>query len=148
LNEAAAASWSPNLFVLGTLSGKDLPVQPDYKNKIFLAFPTVPSDVSSEGTAEFRALQEKYKIAPRHTAAQLSAFAAAKVFVEGLMRAGRDLNREKFINALDTLYGYETGVTPRLTFGPNRRVGAAGAHIVTFDGAKKEFTSLGWVNAY
>ena len=56
--------------------------------------------------------------------------------------------REKFINALDTLYGYETGVTPRLTFGPNRRVGAAGAHIVTFDGAKKEFTSLGWVNAY
>ena len=148
LNEAAAASWSGNLFFLGTLSGKDLPAPPDSRDKIFLAFPTVPSDVSSEGMAEFRALQEKYKIAPRHTAAQLSAFAAAKVFVEGLMRAGRDLNREKFINALDTLYGYETGVTPRLTFGPNRRVGAAGAHIVTFDGAKKEFTSLGWVNAY
>jgi len=148
LNEAAAASWSPNLFFLGTLSGKDLPVQPDYKNKIFLAFPTVPSDVSSEGIAEFRMLQEKYKIAPRHTAAQLSAFAAAKVFVEGLTRAGRDLNREKFINALDTLYDYETGVTPRLTFGPNRRVGAAGAHIVIFDAAKKEFTPMGWVSAY
>jgi ABC-type branched-subunit amino acid transport system substrate-binding protein len=148
LNEAAAAGWSPNLFFLGTLSGRDLSVQPESKNKIFLAFPTVPSDVSSEGTAEFRALQEKYKIAPRHTAAQLSAFAAAKVFVEGLTRAGRDLNREKFINALDTLYDYDTGVTPRLTFGPNRRVGAAGAHIVTFDPTKKEFTPLGWVNAY
>jgi ABC-type branched-subunit amino acid transport system substrate-binding protein len=148
LNEAAAAGWSPNLFFLGTLSGRDLPVQPESKNKIFLAFPTVPSDLSSAGTAEFFALQEKYKIGSRHTAAQLSAFAAAKVFVEGLTRAGRDLSREKFINALDTLYDYETGVTPRLTFGPNRRVGAAGAHIVTFDPAKKEFTPLGWVNTY
>ena len=34
------------------------------------------------------------------------------------MRAGRDLTREKFINALDSLYNYETGVTPPLTFGP------------------------------
>jgi ABC-type branched-subunit amino acid transport system substrate-binding protein len=146
LNEAAAAGWSPNFFFLGTLSGKDLSAitQP----KIFLAFPTVPSDVSSEGIAEFRALQEKYKFAPRHTAAQLSAFAAAKVFVEGLTRAGRDLNREKFITALDSLYDYDTGVTPHLTFGPNRRIGAAGAHIVTFDPARKEFTPLGWVNAY
>ncbi len=148
LNEGAAAGWSPNLFFLGTLSGRDLSTQAESKNKIFLAFPTVPSDVSSEGAAEFRALQEKYKIAPRHTAAQLSAFAAAKVFVEGLTRAGRDLNREKFINALDTLYDYDTGVTPRLTFGPNRRVGAAGAHIVTFDPVTKEFKPLGWVNAY
>ena len=146
LNEGAAASWFPDLFFLGTLSGRDLP--PETRNAIFFAFPTVPSDVSSEGLAEFRALQEKYKIASRHTAAQLSAFAAAKVFVEGLTRAGRDLNREKFINALDTLYDYETGVTPRLTFGPNRRVGAAGAHIVTFDPAKKEFIPLGWTNAY
>src|SRR4029079_11375075 len=148
LNEAAAASWSGNLFFLGTLSGKDLPAPPDSKDKIFLAFPTVPSDVSSEGIAEFRALQEKYKIAPRHTAAQLSAFAAARVFVEGLTRAGRDLSREKFITALDTLYDYDTGVTPHLTFGPNRRVGAAGAHIVSFVPTRKEFTPLGWVNAY
>jgi len=146
LNEAAAAGWSPNFFFLGTLSGRDLSAVS--QTKIFLAFPTVPSDVSSEGIAEFRALQEKYKIAPRHTAAQLSAFAAARVFVEGLTRAGRDLSREKFITALDTLYDYDTGVTPHLTFGPNRRVGAAGAHIVTFDPAKKEFTPLGWVNAY
>ena len=148
LNEAAAAGWTPNFFFLGTLSGRDFSTQPESKNKIFLAFPTVPSDVSREGTAEFRTLQEKYKIAPRHTAAQLSAFAAAKVFVEGLTRAGRDLNREKFIAALDTLFDYDTGVTPRLTFGPNRRVGAAGAHIVTFDPVKKEFTPLGWTNAY
>ena len=72
--------------------------------------------------AEFRALQEKYKFQSRHIAAQLSAFAAAKVFVEGLTRAGRDLTREKFINALDTLYNYETGVTtPNIWSKPQSR---------------------------
>ncbi|HEV8428670.1 MAG TPA: ABC transporter substrate-binding protein [Pyrinomonadaceae bacterium] len=150
LNEAAAAGWSPNLFLIGTLGGTDLStiLRPGSSNHAFLAFPTVPSDISNEAGDEFRALQDKYKFPPRHIAAQISAFAAAKVLVEGLTRAGRDLNHEKFITALDTLYDYETGVTPRLTFGPNRRVGAAGAHIVTFDPAKKEFTPLGWFNAY
>ncbi|HEU4931643.1 MAG TPA: ABC transporter substrate-binding protein [Pyrinomonadaceae bacterium] len=150
LNEAATAGWSPNLLLIGTLSGTDMSsiLRPGSSHQVFLAFPTVPSDITNEAGAEFRALQEKYKVPTRHLAAQLSAFAAAKVLVEGLTRAGRDLNREKLITALDSLYEYETGVTPRLTFGPNRRVGAAGAHIVTFDPAKKELTSLGWFNAY
>lgn len=150
LNEAAAAGWSPNLLLIGTLSGTDMStiLRPGSSNQVFLAFPTVPSDISNEAGAEFRALQEKYKFPTRHLAAQLSAFAAAKVLVEGLTRAGRDLSREKLITALNSLYEYETGVTPRLTFSPNRRVGAAGAHIVTFDAAKKELTSLGWFNAY
>ena len=150
LNEAAAAGWSPNLLLIGTLSGTDTStlVRSGSSNQVFLAFPTIPSDISNEAGAEFRALQEKYKFPPRHLAAQLSAFAAAKVLVEGLTRAGRDLNREKLITSLDTLYEYETGLTPRLTFGPNRRVGAAGAHIVTFDTTKKELTPLGWFNAY
>lgn len=150
LNEAAAAAWSPNLLLIGTLSGTDMSsiLRPGSSNQVFLAFPTVPSDIGNEAGAEFRALQEKYKFPARHLAAQLSAFAAAKVLVEGLTRAGRDLSREKLINALDSLYEYETGLTPRLTFGPNRRVGAAGAHIITFDPAKKELTSLGWFNAY
>jgi ABC-type branched-subunit amino acid transport system substrate-binding protein len=80
--------------------------------------------------AEFRALHEKYKFAPRHTTSQLSAFAAAKVFVEALTRAGKDLNREKLVTTLESLYAYETGTTPPITFGPNKRVGAASAHVV------------------
>ena len=81
--------------------------------------------------AEFRALHDKYKFSPRHTASQLSAFAAAKVFVEALTRAGRDLTREKLVTTLETLYDYETGTTPHITFGPNRRVGAAAGHVVS-----------------
>ena len=79
---------------------------------------------------------------------QLLAFAAAKVFVEALKRAGQDLTREKLITALEGFYDFETGVTPHLTFGPNRRIGATGAYIVGLDAGKKQFVNAGgWVDA-
>ena len=151
VTEAAAGGWTPHLFFLGVMDGRDLlaTAPASFKERIFLAFPTVPSDVTAAGLAEFRALLEKHKVEPRHTAAQLSAFAAAKIFVEGLQRAGRDLTRERLLTALEGLYEFETGVTPRLTYGPNRRVGAAGAYVMTIDPEKKEFAPAGgWVKAH
>ncbi|HEY0174046.1 MAG TPA: ABC transporter substrate-binding protein [Pyrinomonadaceae bacterium] len=151
VQEAAASGWSPRFFFLGVLDGRELlsTAPTTFKGGIFLAFPTVPSDVTPAGLSEFRALLEKHRVEPRHTAAQLSAFAAAKIFVEGLQRAGRDLTRERLLTALEGLYEFETGVTPRLTFGPNRRVGAAGAYIMLIDPEKKEFVpASGWVKAY
>jgi ABC-type branched-subunit amino acid transport system substrate-binding protein len=132
------------------LTGKELPTSVTaFKNKLFIAFPTLPADLNTDGVAEFRSLHEKYRFTARHTASQLAAFAAAKVFVEGLRRAGRDVSREKLITALEGLYEYDTGLTPRITFGPNRRVGAAGAHVVAIDLAEKEFaTASGWIKAY
>jgi len=150
LTEAAAANWTPYLFALGVMAGKDLPNPgPEFKGKIYLAFPTVPSDISKEGLDEFRALLEKYKFAPRHTASQLSAFAAAKVFVEALTRAGKDLSRDKLVTTLEGFYEYETGVTPHITFGPNRRVGAAGAYVVSLEDVKQGVADASrWIKAY
>jgi ABC-type branched-subunit amino acid transport system substrate-binding protein len=148
INAAAAANWTPNVFLIGALAGKELvqSVPLSFKDHVFLSFPTVPGDVTPEGLAELRALQEKYKFATRHVASQLMAFAAAKIFTEALKRAGRDLSREKLVTALEGLYEYETGVTPSITFGPNRRVGAMGGYVVSIDPAKREFVSAsGWV---
>jgi ABC-type branched-subunit amino acid transport system substrate-binding protein len=151
LQAAAAAKWTPYVLLLGALTGKELgsAVSLSFKDRVFLAFPTVPTDITPEGVAEFRALQEKYKFPARNTASQLAALAAAKVFVEGLKRTGKDVSREQFITALEGLYEFDTGLTPRLTFGPNRRIGAAGASVATFDPEKKEFVlASGWVKAY
>jgi len=151
MREAAAAGWAPDVLLLGALAAGDLVgnVPPSFKERVFVAFPTVPSDLSRGGLAELRALQEKYKVAARHTASQLAAFAAAKVFAEGLRRSGQDLSREKLITALEGLYDFETGLTPRITFGPNRRIGAAGASVLKIDTEKKEFAPAGgWVKAY
>jgi ABC-type branched-subunit amino acid transport system substrate-binding protein len=148
ISAAATANWTPHVFLLGSLAERDLvkSVPLSFKDHVFLSFPSVPNDVAPAGLAELRALEEKYNFPHRHIASQLNAFAAAKIFTEGLKRAGRDLSREKFITALEGLYEYDTGVTPSITFGPNRRVGAMGAYVLSIDPAKKDFVSNGWVS--
>ena len=150
LSAAGALQWTPYVLSLGVMTSQslaaDLPAA--FTKKIFLAFPTVPADVSAEGVAEYRSLVEKYKLPQKHAAAQLAALAAAKIFVEGLKRTGADLSREQLISALEGLYEYDTGLTPKLIFGPNRRVGAAGAYIITINAETKEFVpASGWVPA-
>jgi len=150
IQAANALQWTPYVFSLGVFASRDLAtsVPPSFTKKVFLSFPTVPGDVKADGLAEFRALAEKHKLQTKHTAAQLAALAAAKVFVEALKRTGADLSREQLITALESLYDYDTGLTPKLIFGPNRRVGAAGAYVITIDSEKKEFVSAsGWVTA-
>jgi ABC-type branched-subunit amino acid transport system substrate-binding protein len=150
LRAASALEWTPYVLSLGVLASRDLAaaVPSSFTKKVFLAFPTVPADVTAEGVAEYRALVEKYKLPSQHAAAQIAALAAAKTFVEALKRAGADLSREQLVTALEGLYEYDTGLTPKLIFGPNRHVGAAGAYVVTINSETKEFVSAsGWVAA-
>ena len=147
---AEALQWTPYVLSLGVMTSQNLAanVPSSFTQKIFLAFPTVPADITTEGAAEYRTLAEKYKVPPQHAAAQLAALAAAKIFVEGLKRAGADLSREQLITAVEGLYEYDTGLTPKLIFGPNRRVGAIGAYIITIDADKNQFVSTsGWISA-
>ena len=58
------------------------------------------------------------------------------------------MSREQLVTALEGLYDYDTGLTPKLVFGPNRRVGAAGAYVITINSETKEFVSASsWVAA-
>ncbi len=66
----------------------------------------------------------------------------AKVFCEGVKRAGRDLTRESFIKALEGIKGFDTGVGPPITFGPNLRAGAHSAYVVKADAKKGQFERL------
>jgi hypothetical protein len=61
-----------------------------------------------------------------------------------LRKAGRDLSRVRLVEGLESLYAFDTGVTPKLSYGPNRRIGALGAHIVTVDLANKTYKPVGW----
>ena len=150
LQAANALQWNPYVFSLGVFASRELATSlpPSFTKRVFLSFPTVPADVKQAGHAEFGALVDKYKLQTKHAAAQFAALASAKIFVEALKRAGADLSREQLITALESLYDYDTGLTPKLIFGPNRRVGAAGAYVITIDSEKKEFvTASGWVVA-
>jgi ABC-type branched-subunit amino acid transport system substrate-binding protein len=148
--DAEAVGWTPAIYLLGSLVGRDITeiVPVKMKDHIFLAFPTIPADVSAAGAAEYSGLIEKNKLGFAHAAAQASAIAAAKILVHGLELAGKDLSRERLVTVLEGLYEYDTGLMPRITFGPNRRIGALGAYIVTIDPEKKLFpASVEWVAA-
>ena len=148
VNEAAKLGWFPTIFLPSGSAGKEVFDAPaGFNGKLFFSFPTSPADQSAEGIREFRALTEKYKLPAHHLAVQVSTYSAAKILVEVMKRVGKDLSRERLIQALDGLYEYQTGLTPAITYGPNRRIGALGAYVVTVDLKDKKFSPVGgWIN--
>ncbi|HKO96295.1 MAG TPA: ABC transporter substrate-binding protein [Pyrinomonadaceae bacterium] len=148
--DSEAAQWTPSIYILGGLAGREITesIPATMKEKIFLAFPTLPVDVSAAGASEYSTLLQNNKLASRHAAAQASAMAAAKILVYGLERSGKNLSRERLVTTLEGLYEFDTGLMPKLTFGPNRRIGSMGAYIVTIDPEKKLFPStVEWIGA-
>jgi ABC-type branched-subunit amino acid transport system substrate-binding protein len=147
LQEAQKLNWTPLVFIPGSLASRDifdLPVSSD--GRLFLAFPTLPSDQTPAGLAEYRRLAQTYKLPSQHVLAQLTALASASVLVEGLKRAGQALSREKLIETWEGFYKFKTGLTPALSYGPNRRTGARGAYIVSIDLVAKTLAPAGgWV---
>jgi branched-chain amino acid transport system substrate-binding protein len=49
----------------------------------------------------------------------LSGYFAGVLFVEGARRAGRNLTRESLIAALESIKGFESGILPPITIGPD-----------------------------
>ncbi len=100
----------------------------------FVAFATGPLDMTPEATTEFHALTQRDDLPARDRSTERQALAAAKILFEALQRAGRDVTRERLVDALETLQSYRTGLMPPVTFSPSRHVGTDGAWIVPLDG--------------
>ena len=149
MREAEKVNWFPAMLVPGGAIGASVFEAPiGFDRKVFFSFATTPDDHTAEGLNEFRAFRAKYKLPSNLVTAQISAYVAAKMLIEGLKRAGKDVSREKLIGALEGLHEYSTGLTQAITYGPNRRVGATGAYIVAIDLKQKQFVPVsGWVDS-
>jgi len=131
IREADKTGWYPFILQPGSSGGVDIFKAPvGFDGRLFFAVPTSPVDQSPKGIKEFSALAEKHNLSGQHLAAQFSAYSSAKILVEALKRVGRDASREKLIQALERFHQYQTELTPAITYGPNRRVGAMGAYVV------------------
>ena len=140
----AEREQSPRVYLLSAFVPRPLfDAPPAFDHRLFLAYPTLGSDISAAGRDEYGKLASAHALPPDHLQGQIAALAAAKLLVEGLRSAGRDLSRLALVDALEALYGYETGLTPPLSYGPNRRIGARGAHVVAVDLVKKSYQPVG-----
>ena len=116
---------------------------PGFDGRLFVAYPTLPRDVTPLGREGYAALKQKYTLPTEHLSGQLAAYAAVRTLVEGLKRSGRDLSRERLVESLQGLYRFETGVTPPISYTLNRRIGALGAHIVQVDLKTRRYAPVG-----
>lgn len=147
MREAEKVGWFPFILLTSAIGREVLSAPGGFDGRVFMAFPTSPADVTADGGKEFGAFAAKHQLPSRHLASQIFAYSAAKILVEGLKRAGKDVSRDKLIQALEGLYEYQTGLTPPITYGPNRRIGAMGAYVITVNLKEKNLVpASGWIS--
>jgi ABC-type branched-subunit amino acid transport system substrate-binding protein len=144
LREAEARGSRPTLLATGAAADASLLAAPaSFDGRIFVAVPALPGEPEA-----YRKLAVDHDLSREHRSAQISALAAAEVLLEGLERAGRDLTRDRLIERLESLRGFDTGFAPPVTFGPARRIGARGAYVLKADLTRKAWIPAGgWIEA-
>lgn len=124
--------WLPDLLLPASSAAPealaDMPV------RAWIALPTGPFDRTLRGLNDYRALGRFAPLLPDFPTLQFAALAAAEVLVEALSRAGRELTRERFLEAIDGIASFETGLVPSLSFSPTRHIGSTGAWIAPVKG--------------
>lgn len=139
MRDLQSKQWKPRVLIAGapvTAEIFDAPVP------VFVTVPALPSDLTEDARHELIAFAERHQLPTEQLAPQIATYAAVKVFVEGLKRAGRDLTREKLIASLEQLYQFSTGLTPPISYARNRHIGSTRAHILTVDPKARAFVTV------
>jgi ABC-type branched-subunit amino acid transport system substrate-binding protein len=128
---ADSRGWRPLFVAPAPMVGDALTSAPSgFLGSVYLASPFEAPDPSSQKLEEFFLLGEKYGVGKGHRTFQFLAYSGAILLEEGLKRSGRGVTRETFVDSIGNVWKLETGVTPPLTYTPNRRAGAVGAAIL------------------
>lgn len=131
---AQSKAWHPSLLAPALYAERvvfELPAA--FDDRVWLAYPSLPDDRTEAGVRAFETLHEDFGFGYEYSLAQMAAFSAVRVLIEGLEIAGRDLTREGLLEALESLEGFEPGLTPAMTFDAARRIGVNGAHVLRVD---------------
>lgn len=131
IREMAALKLTVRVLMPGSLASDEaLKAVAETKSPAWLAMPTLPGSAAPEALAEYRRLAARYGLSTTSLPAQHQAIASAKVLVEGLKQAGRQVTAARLVAALEELRDFAPTLGPAVTFGPNRRVGVSGMRIV------------------
>ena len=147
IEEAARSGWRPAILTTSlAVTMESFARMREGRARVFVAYPLLGSDQSPEALERLHSLQAAYGIPARHLPLQVAALASARTLIEGLQHSGRDLTRAKFVAALAALQNFETGLMPPISFGPNRRTGVRGAHVVAFGRGHNEPENV-WISS-
>lgn len=122
--------------------GREIAQLPDSVNRqLYLSYSTVLPELEPR-YGEFEKFLNADGNQLRATAFQAIAYSAAQVCFEALKQSGRQLHRDAFRKAMESMFNFETVASPPVTFNANRRVGAIGSYVVQFDQQQGKFVPL------
>lgn len=116
VKRAHAAGWRPQFLTVSFVGTEEFIKEagPDAEGTIITQV-IPPYDRTDYPTvALYRKYLEKYYPATPASFVSFEGFVDAMVVVEGLKRAGKDLTREKFITAIESIHDMNIGLGPRL----------------------------------
>lgn len=135
-------------------------VRPEYLNVSFVGSDALASELAAEGhgvyisqvvpypwdpgfsvAIEFTSLARKYAPTLKPSFNNIEGYIGAKVFVEGLRRAGPNLTRDSFIKGLETLRDFDVGKF-KVTFTPDNHNGSNYVGLTVIIGKKGSFMPI------
>jgi branched-chain amino acid transport system substrate-binding protein len=135
--------WTDTLMVsTGPLTDeKYLALSADAGNGVEgLSFWPDPATSDLPGVRLYRAYMLKYFPKNEPNRHSLAGYVAGMLFTEAAMRAGRNLTRESLITALESIKGFESGILPPLTIGPDHETQKQGIWVRIESGRFKPLT--------
>ncbi|HUP46140.1 MAG TPA: ABC transporter substrate-binding protein [Thermoanaerobaculia bacterium] len=145
IGTAANLNFKPRWFASTTLS--DIAMMHRVTQGLWsgVTFATLgnPWDTEDPTMQRYRQAFEKKHPDIQWGAFPSAGFLFAEPMVEGLRRAGRDLTREKLVEALETLDGFQ-GSGPSITFGPETRQGTRSVMLMRCLSATEYELIAGW----
>jgi len=101
-----------------------------------------PDPLTSDlpGVKAYRAAMQKYFGKNEPNRYSLSGYFAAMLFTEGARRAGKNLTRESLVTALEGIKGWDSGILPPITIGPDHETQRQGFWVRVEKGRFKPLT--------
>ncbi|GMV58943.1 MAG: hypothetical protein AMXMBFR72_20440 [Betaproteobacteria bacterium] len=127
--------WHPSIYTpVAGLARAMTAAPPAFAGRLFGAYPMrADAPQTSAAARSFETLRRDRGLGDQHAAAQRFAYAAMAIVEEGLRQAGRDVSRERFARAVESLHRFDAGPLPPISYGPGRRVGALGGYVVAIE---------------
>lgn len=125
LGTTVVLGYQPQWIASSTLSDYELMYEitdGEWEGVIFSNFGLIPTD-DHPIVNKYRDALHRFSPENRYSSFTQSGFLFSEPLVEALRRAGRDLTREKLIEAMESLDGFQ-GIGPEISFAPGQRQGS------------------------
>jgi ABC-type branched-subunit amino acid transport system substrate-binding protein len=107
-------------FASATIDAELKAIAPNYSKGVIVTQIVPHYKSGATGVIRYRKLLKKHFPQYQPDFVSLEGFIAAECLVEGLRRAGRNLNTETLIDSLESIRDLDLGVGPIMSFGPSK----------------------------